>query len=80
MLLLLQLWNIQEVVFWGLPVRFAKVKFNGMLARKGPIAKFALVGGPQVLLGGGRHQFFWRRLGLCYLIVNLFGGQFGQVP
>lgn len=61
-------------------MRFAKVKFNRVLARKGPIAKFALVGGPQVLLGGGRHQLFRGRLGLCYLIINLFGGQFRQVP
>ena len=57
-LLLLQLGNEQEVVFWRFPVGFAKVKFNSVLARKGPITKLALVGGPQVLLRGGCHQFF----------------------
>lgn len=46
MLLLLQLGNVQKVVFGRFPMCFAKVEFDSVLARKGPIAEFALVGGP----------------------------------
>lgn len=57
-LLLVQLTHVQQVVLRRLPVRFAEVQLDGVLARKGPIAESALVGGARVLLRGRGQQLF----------------------
>lgn len=60
-LLFLYLSHVHEVVLGGLPMSFAQVKLDRVLACKSPVAKLALVHGPTVIVivWRGWRGFIW---------------------